>query len=57
MRVPGHPWSTGAFVLVSALIGINTVYKYPGESLIGFALLLAGVPVAMLWTRRARAAR
>ncbi|MBI4473272.1 MAG: amino acid permease, partial [Acidobacteria bacterium] len=42
--VPGHPWTTGLFVLVSALVVINTVYTYPTNTLIGFAILLAGVP-------------
>ncbi len=48
-RTPGHPWTTGAFVLVSALVVINTIYKYPLDSAIGLGILLAGVPVYFLW--------
>jgi len=32
----------------------NTIYRYPENSLIGYALLLAGIPVYWLWGRRAR---
>jgi len=30
----------------------NTIYRYPENSLIGFAILLAGIPVYWLWSRR-----
>ena len=50
--VPGHPWTTAAFVVVSALIVANTLYKYPANSLIGLAIMLAGVPVYFVWRRR-----
>jgi basic amino acid/polyamine antiporter, APA family len=32
----------------------NTVYRYPENSLVGFGLLLAGVPVYWYWNRRSR---
>ena len=50
--VPGHPWTTAAFIAVSALIVANTLYKYPANSLIGLAIMLAGVPVYYIWSRR-----
>lgn len=53
-RTPGHPWTTGAFVVASALVVLNTVYKYPGDSAIGLGILLAGVPVYYFWTSRNR---
>jgi APA family basic amino acid/polyamine antiporter len=53
-RVPGHPWTTLLFVATSALVVANTLYKYPAQSLIGFAILAAGVPVYALWRRAAR---
>lgn len=51
-RTPGHPWTTLAFVAASALVVVNTVGKYPGQSAIGLGILLAGVPVYALWRRR-----
>jgi APA family basic amino acid/polyamine antiporter len=48
-RVPGHPYTTGLFVLVSALVVINTIYRSPSNSLIGAGILLAGIPVYFLW--------
>lgn len=56
-RTPGHPLSTLAFVTVSALVVANTAYRYPINSAIGLAILLAGVPVYWLWTRSRRAGR
>jgi APA family basic amino acid/polyamine antiporter len=53
-RVPGHPYSTGFFVLVSWMVVGNTVYKYPENTLIGVAILLLGVPVYFMWARRQR---
>jgi APA family basic amino acid/polyamine antiporter len=53
-RVPGHPYSTGFFVLVSWMVVGNTVYKYPENTLIGMAILLLGVPVYFMWARRQR---
>ena len=48
-RVPGHPWSTAAFVAVASLVVLNTTYRYPVNSLIGLCLLLSGAPVYVLW--------
>jgi APA family basic amino acid/polyamine antiporter len=54
-RMPGHPISTVVFVAICWWVVGNTIYRYPENSLIGFALLLAGVPVYWFWSRRARA--
>jgi APA family basic amino acid/polyamine antiporter len=51
-RVPGHPVSTAIFVAICWWVVVNTVYRYPQNSLIGFALLLAGIPVYWFWSRR-----
>jgi basic amino acid/polyamine antiporter, APA family len=51
-RVPGHPVSTALFVAICWWIVANTVYRYPQNSLIGFVLLLAGIPVYWFWSRR-----
>ena len=47
--VPGHPVTTAFFVLACALVVLNTIYKYPVNSAIGLALVLAGIPVYFLW--------
>jgi APA family basic amino acid/polyamine antiporter len=51
-RVPGHPITTAMFVVVCWLVVINTVYKYPENTLIGLVLLLAGVPAFFFWRWR-----
>jgi basic amino acid/polyamine antiporter, APA family len=37
--VPGHPWTTLAFVIVAAAVVVNTFLTYPTQSLIGSAVL------------------
>jgi len=54
-RVPGHPFTTALFCLACAGVVANTVYRYPGNTLIGLAILAAGVPVYYIWTRTLRA--
>ncbi len=51
-RIPGHPVSTAIFVAICWWVVLNTIYRYPQNSLIGFVLLLAGVPVYWFWRRR-----
>ena len=51
-RVPGHPLTTGLFVAICWLVVINTVYRYPENTLIGFAILLAGIPAFYFWRAR-----
>jgi APA family basic amino acid/polyamine antiporter len=50
-RTPGHPFTTLAFVAGAWLMVANTIYRYPSNTLIGFALLAAGVPVYLWWRR------
>ena len=54
-RAPGHPYTTALFVLVSWLVVINTIYKYPRNSLLGMFVLLLGVPVYMFWAAKRKA--
>jgi APA family basic amino acid/polyamine antiporter len=49
--VPGHPITTGLFVAACALLIVNTLYRYPRNAGIGFAILLAGIPVYFVWQR------
>jgi len=53
-RVPGHPASTAIFIAICWWVVGNTIYRYPQNSLTGFALLLAGIPVYWFWSRRGR---
>ncbi len=48
-RIPGHPLTTGLFVLASVLVVANTLYQYPVDSAVGLAILAAGVPVYGFW--------
>lgn len=53
-RVPGHPVSTALFAIVSFAVVLDTYVKYPQNSLIGLAILLAGIPVYYLFLARRR---
>jgi APA family basic amino acid/polyamine antiporter len=55
-HVPGHPVTTALFVAACWLVVINTIYRYPANSLIGMAILAAGVPVYWLWRVRRQGA-
>jgi APA family basic amino acid/polyamine antiporter len=52
-RAPWHPWTTGAFVLACAVVVGASFWAYPINSLIGYALLLVGVPPYLYWRRKA----
>lgn len=56
-RAPGHPLTTGLFVLACGLIVIATVFNNPVNSGIGFLILLTGIPVCRYWQRKNRPAR
>jgi APA family basic amino acid/polyamine antiporter len=53
-RAPGHPFTTALFVAISWLVVGNTIYRYPLNSLIGFGIVAAGVPVYLAWRRKAQ---
>ncbi len=52
-RVPGHPWTTGAFVAIAWLVVLNTIYKYPRNAGVALCILFAGIPVYYLIRGRA----
>jgi APA family basic amino acid/polyamine antiporter len=56
-RVPGHPVTTILFILSCWLVVANTIYRYPGNSLIGVLILLLGLPVYAFWDRRRKATK
>ena len=51
-RVWGYPILPAIFVVSSAAIVVHQVATEPAESLVGLALVAAGLPVYLLWTRR-----
>lgn len=51
-RVPGHPFTSGLFVAACIIIVAATVWNNPINSLIGYAILLAGVPACLYWQRK-----
>ena len=48
--VPGHPWTTCAFIAVAIGIVVNSFFAYPTQSLIGSAVL--GVAAAAFFAAR-----
>jgi APA family basic amino acid/polyamine antiporter len=56
-RAPGHPFTTGLFVLACAAIVVTTVLNHPTNSAIGFLVLAAGVPACLYWQRKNRMRR
>jgi len=51
-RVPGHPFTTIMFIAVCWLVAINTVFHFPQNTLIGIAILIAGIPAYWFWQQR-----
>ena len=48
-RVPGHPITTIFFTGVCWLVVAGTVYSFPRNTVIGLAIVLAGIPVYFFW--------
>lgn len=55
-RVWGYPIVPAVFVLTSLGFVVNGLIERPTESLLGFGLLLLGVPAFIYWRRASRAA-
>jgi basic amino acid/polyamine antiporter, APA family len=54
-RMPGHPFTTALFCLVCTGVVANTIYHDPSHTLIGMAILAAGVPMYYIWRRTSAA--
>jgi APA family basic amino acid/polyamine antiporter len=50
-RVIGYPILPIAFIFASLAIVVNTLVTKPGESALGLAIILAGVPLYYIWSR------
>jgi basic amino acid/polyamine antiporter, APA family len=50
-RMPGHPWTTGLFIVVAAGIVLNSFFAYPTQSLVGSAILAAATIVFFVLRR------
>jgi APA family basic amino acid/polyamine antiporter len=53
-KVPGHPFTTAFFVLACWTVVVATVVNDTRNSLIGYAILAAGVPACLYWQRKKR---
>ncbi len=51
MRMPGHPWTTLAFVIAFWGVALSTILQFPRASGIGLIIMAAGVPVYWIWAR------
>jgi basic amino acid/polyamine antiporter, APA family len=51
-KVPGYPWVPALFVASCVAITIASVRYAPGPSLVGLALILAGLPLRKLLHQR-----
>ena len=56
IRVPGHPITTGIFVLSCWAICASTIVQYPANAGIGVGFLFVGAVVYAIWVRRGRPA-
>jgi APA family basic amino acid/polyamine antiporter len=56
VRMPGHPWTTGVFVLAGLGIVVNAFFAYPAQSLIGTCILLVAAGVYFAFVQPSRKA-
>jgi basic amino acid/polyamine antiporter, APA family len=55
-RAAGYPWVPALYILANAAIAVSMVRARPAECLKSLGVLLAGIPVYMLFAARRRAA-
>jgi APA family basic amino acid/polyamine antiporter len=53
-RAWGYPWAPAVFVAASAAMLVNEIWRSPGTSAAGLAIMAAGVPVYWWMRRRTR---
>jgi APA family basic amino acid/polyamine antiporter len=47
-RALGYPWAPAIFVLASAAMVVNEIWRNPRPALAGIALIVAGIPIYYL---------
>jgi APA family basic amino acid/polyamine antiporter len=52
-RALGYPWAPAIFVIASAAMVVNEIWRNPQPALAGLALIFAGIPVYFLMRARA----
>ncbi|HVF70349.1 MAG TPA: amino acid permease [Chthoniobacterales bacterium] len=52
VRVPGHPFTTGLFVLACWSLALSTLLRFPMNAGIGVAILGIGALIYPLWARK-----
>jgi len=52
---PWHPVTTGLFIAASIVVVAASFWAYPVNSLIGYAIMLAGAPLYLMWRRHGAA--
>jgi APA family basic amino acid/polyamine antiporter len=50
-RTPLHPLTTGLFVAACVVVVLSAVWSFPIDSLKGYAIMAAGVPLYLWWRR------
>lgn len=50
-RIPGHPVTTLLFIMACWLVVINTIIRYPRNTLLGMVILALGVPAYFIFRR------
>lgn len=53
-KVPGHPFTTGFFVVACWAVVVATVINNSVNSLIGYGIVALGVPACLYWQRKNR---
>ncbi len=55
-RVPLYPWTVSLFILICAIVVIASFWTHPIDSLVGYAIMLLGIPPYLWWRRTAKPA-
>ncbi|MBV9617598.1 MAG: amino acid permease, partial [Verrucomicrobia bacterium] len=50
--IPGHPFTTLFFIAACCGVALSTFYRYPHNGIIGFGIMLTGIPVYLFWRMR-----